>query len=88
MVKEEKRAREKRLVKKRESLLERAKEHRLKAQTEPGRKDTTREYWLGEAGRFEEQAKQAQEMIDKLDKADGEAIKRLKNEAGQKKRGF
>ncbi len=34
MVKGEKRARKKRLIKKRDSLLERAKEHKLKAETE------------------------------------------------------
>lgn len=70
MVKGEKRARRKRLIKKKESLLERAKEHRIKAETEPGRKDTTPTYWLGEAERFEEQAKDAQEMLDKLSKSD------------------
>jgi len=72
MARGEKRARKKRLIKKRESLLERAKEHRLKAETEPGRKDTTREYWLGEAERFEEQAKDVQKMLERLDKAEKE----------------
>jgi len=66
MAKGEKRARKKRLIKKKESLLERAKEHRAKAETEPGKKDTTPSYWLGEAERFEEQAKDAQEMLDNL----------------------
>jgi len=66
MVKGEKRARKKRLIKKKESLLKRAKEHRIKAETELGRKDTTQEYWLGEAERFEEQAKDVQEILDKL----------------------
>lgn len=70
MVKGEKRARKKRLIKKKESLLERAKEHRIKAQTESGRKDTTPTYWLGEAERFEEQAKNVQKMLDKLSKSD------------------
>ncbi len=46
--------------------MERAKEHRIKAETEPGRKDTTPAYWLGEAERFEEQAKDVQEILDKL----------------------
>lgn len=70
MAKGEKRARKKRLIKKKESLLERAKEHRMKAELEPGSKDTTPAYWIGEAERFEEQAKNAQEMLDKLDKSD------------------
>ena len=68
MVKGEKRARKKRLIKKKESLLERAKEHRIKAETESGSKDTTPAYWLGEAERFEEQAKNVQKILDKLSK--------------------
>jgi hypothetical protein len=67
MVKGEKRARKKRLIKKKESLLERAKDHRAKAEKEQGRKDTTPSYWLGEAKRFEEQAEDVQEIIDKLE---------------------
>ena len=58
--------REKRLIKQRESLLKRAKEHRIKAETERGNKDTTPEYWLGEAERFEEQAKEVDEILEKL----------------------
>jgi len=68
MVKKEKRLRKKRLIKKRESLLKRAKEHRIKLETEKGQKDTTPEYWLGEAERFEEQAKDVVEILKKLKK--------------------
>ncbi len=68
MVKGEKRARKKRLIKKRDSLLERAEEHRIKAEIKKGNKDTTPEYWLGESERFEEQAKDIDEMLEKLDK--------------------
>ena len=67
MPKKEKKARKKRLIKKKKSLLERAKEHRIKAETEKGKKDTTKEYWLGEAKRFEEQAEIAQEFLNKLE---------------------
>lgn len=66
MVKGEKRARKKRLTKKREGLLKRAREHRIKAETEKGSKDTTPRYWLGEAERFEEQAKEIDEILEKL----------------------
>jgi len=57
--------REKRLKKQEESLLKRAEEHRIKAETEEGEKDTTREYWLGEAERFEEQARERLELLKK-----------------------
>lgn len=67
MAKGEKRARKKRLAKKIESLLERAEEHRTKVETEKGNKDTTPGYWIKEAEGFEEQAKQAQEMLKKLE---------------------
>ena len=50
MVKKEKRLRKKRLIKQKKSLLKQAKEHRIKAETEKGNKDTTLGYWLGEAG--------------------------------------
>ena len=68
MVKREKRLRKKRLIKQKESLLKRAKEHRIKAGTEKGNKDTTQGYWLGEAERFEEQAKEIGKMLEKLNK--------------------
>ena len=58
--------REKRLKKQEKSLLERAKEHRVKAETEKGKKDTTQEYWLGEAERFEKQARERLEIFKKL----------------------
>ena len=68
MVKREKRLRKKRLIKQKESLLKRAKEHRIKAETEKGNKDTTPRYWLEEAERFEEQAKEVEDILEKLNK--------------------
>lgn len=68
MVKREKRSRIKRLIKQKESLLKRAKEHRIKAETEKGRKDTTPKYWEGEAERFEEQAEYIDKLLDKLNR--------------------
>jgi hypothetical protein len=56
----------KRLEKQEKSLLEQARKHRIKAETQIGRKDTTRAYWLGEAERFEKQAKKRAEMLKKL----------------------
>jgi len=64
----EKKLRKKRLIKQRESLLMRAKEHRAKAETEKVRKDTTVAYWLGEAERFEEQAKERGDILKKLER--------------------
>ncbi len=58
----------KRLEKQEKSLLEQAKKHRIKAENLEGRKDTTRAYWLGEAERFEEQAKKRAEILKKLKK--------------------
>ena len=60
--------REKKLIKQRESLLKRAKEHRIKAETEKGTKDTTPSYWLKEAENFEKQAKEKDEILEKLQK--------------------
>ena len=68
MAKREKRSRKKRLNKQIESLLKRAKEHRIKAETEKGEKDTTPAYWTQEAERFEEQAKEKDEIIERLDR--------------------
>ena len=48
--------REKRLKKQEESLLKQAEKHRIKAETEKGRKDTTRRYWLEEAEDYETEA--------------------------------
>ena len=67
MAKREKRLRKKRLIKKRESLLKRAREHRIKSETEKGEKDTTPKYWIGEAERFEEQAKEVDKILEKLE---------------------
>ena len=60
--------REKKLIKQRESLLERAKEHRIKVETEKGSKDTTPSYWLKEVENFEKQAKEKDEILEKLQK--------------------
>jgi ppGpp synthetase/RelA/SpoT-type nucleotidyltranferase len=59
-------------------LLRQAEIHRLKVQTLEGRKDTTHEYWLAEAERFEERAKQRAELLDKV-------LKKKKNEEGEEK---
>jgi hypothetical protein len=56
----------KRLEKQEKSLLEQARKHRIKAETQIGKKDTIRAYWLGEAERFEKQAKKRAEMLKKL----------------------
>lgn len=66
MAKAEKKAREKRLKKQEESLLERAEEHRIKAATEKGNKDTTHDYWLNEAERYEKQAREREKILKKL----------------------
>ena len=58
----------KRLTKQKESLLERAKEHRIKAETQKTEKDTTPAYWFKEAKTFERQAKEKEEMLKKLEK--------------------
>jgi len=68
MGKREKRARKKRLIKKKESLLRKAEEHLIKAKTEPGNKDTTPKYWLGEAERFKEQVEDVDEILERLNK--------------------
>ena len=60
--------REKKLEKQKESLLQRAEEHRLKAEIMRGNKDTTRAYWLGEAERFEQQARERQGILEKLNR--------------------
>jgi len=54
--------REKRLKKQEESLLKQAERHRIKAETEKGRLDTTREYWLEEARGYEEEANKRREL--------------------------
>ena len=41
--------RDKRLKKQEEGLLKQAEMHRIKVETQKGRKDTTHDYWLGEA---------------------------------------
>ena len=59
-------SREKRLKKQEQGLLKQAEEHRIKVETMDGRKDTTKDYWLGEAERFEKRAKERAKMLEKL----------------------
>jgi len=59
-------SREKRLKKQEDGLLKQAEKHRIKAETMQGRKDTTKDYWLGEAERFEKRARERAEMLEKL----------------------
>ncbi len=59
-------SREKRLKKQEEGLLKQAEKHRIKAETMHGRKDTTKDYWLGEADRFDKRARERAEMLEKL----------------------
>jgi len=60
--------RTKRLEQQKQGLLEQAKRHRIKAETIEGRKDTTRDYWLKEALRFEQQAAEREALLEKLRK--------------------
>ncbi len=84
MVKREKRARKKRLIKQIESLLERAEEHKIKAETEKGSKDTTPGYWIKEAEGFEEQAKEKEEILEKLDNKRAESTEISQKQADNK----
>lgn len=54
--------REKRLKKQEESLLKQAEKHKIKAETQKGRLDTTRKYWLEEAEDFEKEAQKRREL--------------------------
>ena len=60
--------REKRLEKQKQGLLEQAEKHKIKAATMQGRKDTTKDYWLKEAERFEKQAEERAELLEKIRK--------------------
>ena len=60
-------SRKKRLRRQEKGLKKQAAKHRIKAKTEKGEKDTTHDYWLGEAERFEERARQRAEMREKLE---------------------
>ncbi|MCX6741725.1 MAG: hypothetical protein NTX24_00930 [Candidatus Pacearchaeota archaeon] len=68
MAKGEKRSRKKRVIRQIGSLLKRAEEHRIKAETMPGEKDTTPAYWIEEAERFEQQAKEREDILKRLEK--------------------
>ena len=59
-------SREKRLKKQEEGLLKQAEKHRIKAKTMQGRKDTTKDYWLGEAEKLEKRARERVKMLEKL----------------------
>ncbi|MBM3234526.1 preprotein translocase subunit YajC [Candidatus Pacearchaeota archaeon] len=63
-------SRKKRLKKQIEGLIRQAEKHEAKAETEEGKKDTTPDYWLGEAERFRKRAKERKEMLEKLEKKD------------------
>ena len=58
----------KRLKKQKKSLLERADEHKIKLETEKGKKDTTPEYWEAEMERLKRRAKEREELLEKLSK--------------------
>nr|MBI4157156.1 hypothetical protein [Candidatus Woesearchaeota archaeon] len=58
--------RKKRLIKQEKGLLKQAEEHRLKIEKEPGRKDTTHEYWRKEIMGFERRAKERIKLLEKL----------------------
>lgn len=60
--------REKRLIKQEKGLLKQAEKHKIKVETEIGEKDTTKDYWLREAERFEKQARERIEILRKLRK--------------------
>jgi hypothetical protein len=70
-------SRRKRLKKQQIGLLKQAEKHRIKAETLRGRKDTTQDYWIKEAERFEERARQRKELLEKLTK---KRMKIIKNE--------
>lgn len=68
MTERSKKTRIRKLMKQKESLLERAKEHREKAAMQKGRKSTTPDYWIKEAKGFEKQAEDTDNLIEKLSK--------------------
>ena len=76
-------SREKRLKKQEEGLLKQAEKHRIKAETMQGRKDTTKDYWLGEAERFEKRARERAEMLEKLKGSEKEDIKKEDKKKGK-----
>ncbi|MBU4086085.1 MAG: hypothetical protein KKB21_00755 [Nanoarchaeota archaeon] len=65
--------RKKRLKKQIEGLLKQQEKHIHKAETMIGRKDTTRDYWLGEAERFKRRAEERAEMLRKLEGKDDDS---------------
>ena len=58
--------RKKRLAKQIKGLLLQVEKHEKKAETQKGRKDTTKDYWLWEAGKLKERAREREEMLKKL----------------------
>ncbi len=59
-------SRKKRLIKQEKGLLKQVEKHRIKMKSEPGRKDTTHEYWENEIIEFEKRARERAEMFKKL----------------------
>ena len=60
--------RKKRLRKQEIGLLKQFEKHLIKATTMPGKKDTTIDYWLGEAERFRKRAEIRAKMLEKIQK--------------------
>ena len=62
-------AKRKKRIEKQIQGLEKIKEKHLeKLESEPGRKDTTHEYWIGEIEEFDRQIKEKIEKLKKIDK--------------------
>lgn len=59
--------REKRLRKQIQGLKEQIEKHKEKLLNEQGRKDTTHDYWRKEIEQFEEQVKEREERLRKLE---------------------
>lgn len=68
-----------RLMKQEKGLLEQAKKHRLKLETEKGNKDTTHDYWRAEIERFEKQARKKAEKLERLIKLKKNNLQSIKN---------
>jgi len=58
--------RKKRLIKQEMGLLKQAERHREKIESEPGKNDTTHEYWEREIDRFERRARERRDKLKKL----------------------
>lgn len=60
--------RKKRLKKQIKGLLRQAEKHQEKIETGQGRKDTTPLYWEEEKKRYEQQAEERAEILEKIEK--------------------